>query len=389
MKTIISKLTTSAWSLPLLLIAGLNMGNQSCNKPKAAAPPPRVLKMDTSVGVIQAKTITLPTGEVVDFPYVANALFYGQVMLNNHMSIATPLPSVAPASLSTAANTYTAEELKKVNTLRKYGLVSAEYVSKFPSLMNSEIQVASVEDSDLKCTYQTPEFSVAGQIEDFTGTAGGGFDFGFGNNPTSMGNIGVNYSKARLDMRLRLDRPLTQLPLEIGDARSYQKSVSAKLGYGMIGINFFFQTAMSDVIKEGMDAALSAIIDQYTKNRNSDWNTNWESRVVYCQQCDNDTHIAFRGGAQNGIKNGDKFKIFNLNYQWANGDASACKSRLISSIPDNPTIPTAYGTVEYVDDNFSVLRIDKYTGKSIIRVGARVSLDSFVVEAPTSTTPTK
>ena len=371
----------------LFAVAGLNMGNQGCTPPATTGPMARILKMDTSVGVVAAQKVTLPSGEIVDFPYVANALFYGEVMNSDHMTIASALPNVPPSGVSSQSVQVatSAADAGKIAVLRHYGLVNAEYVSELPvqnarGMTAQSLSALSGAPVDLKCTYETPEFSMGGAVTDFSASAGGGLDIGFGKSPAQMGNIGVTYSQTKLDLRLQLNRPLTQLPLEIGDAKSYQKSVSAQLGIGQIGLNFFFKSAISDAIKQAMDSALSDIIGKYTAARNPEWNKNWESRVVYCQQCDKDTHIAIRGGAQNGVKLNDSFSISNLNYQWED-ESAPCRSRLVSSIPDDPSVPTATGITEYVDDNFSVLKITKYSGNSKIRVGARVQLDSFAPAA--------
>ena len=379
MTNTLKSLKTGGSITALLLVGSLNMGNQSC-----ATPPPtegaRILKMDTTIGEVNAQKITMPSGEIVDFPYIANALFYGEVLNSDHMTVASPLPVVPPKAVSSAAVNSNLD--KQVAVLRSYGLVSAQFVSEVPMEHYSGIHMmdaaSPASPTDITCTYSTPEFSVGGDVLDFTASAGGGLDIGFGKAPSTTGTIGINYSQTALSLRLRLDRPLTQLPLQIGDATSYQKSISANLGFGQLGLNFFFTSAISDAIRTAMDSALSNIITAYATARNTDWNQDWESRVVYCQNCDNDTHIAIRGGAQNGIKVGDTFSISNLNYQWV---GSPCSSRLVSSIPDNPSIPTAKGVVQYVDDNFSVLGNMTYSGDSKIRVGAKVSLSSFVTLA--------
>ncbi len=375
----------------LAALGGLNMGNQGCT-PTPAGPASRILKMDTTVGVVKAEKVTLPSGEVVDFPYVVNALFYGEVINSDHMTIAAALPNVAPSAVSANAVT-TSSDSPQVKVLKHYRLVSGEYISELPmknahGMTAQSLSALTGSPVDLKCTYETPEFSIGGDVIDFTASAGGGLDIGFGKTPGQMGNVGVDYSQTKLDLRLRLDRPLTQLPLEIGDGKSYQKTISAHLGYGQIGLNFFFKSAVSDAIRSAMDSAISDIVTKFTANRNADWNQDWESRVAYLPQVDGDTHIAIRSGAQNGVKLDDTFNISNLNYQWADSSAP-CKSRLVSSIPDDPSTPTAQAVVEYVDDNYSVLRVTKYAGNGKIRVGARVTLNSFAV-APTPTpAPTK
>lgn len=372
----------------LVAVGGLNMGNQGCT-PQAAGTPGRILKMDTTVGLVKAEKITLPSGEVVDFPYVVNALFYGQVINSDHMTIAAALPNVAPTATGVSTKAVDSDS-PQVKVLKHYGLVSAEYVSELPVKNAHGLSAMSVSGvpANLKCTYQTPEFTIGGDVIDFTASAGGGLDIGIGKTPGQMGTIGVDYTQTKLDLRLRLDRPLTQLPLEIGDGKSYQRAVSAHLGYGQIGLNFFFKSAISDAIKSAMDSAISDMVNKYKSNRNPDWNKNWESRVAYLPQIDNDSHIAIRSGAQNGVKLDDTFAISNLNYMWEDMSAP-CQSRLVSSIPDDPSAPTAHGIVEYVDDNYSVLKITKYSGNSKVRVGARVSLESFAPVAAPTPAPTK
>lgn len=387
MTNAIKSIKTGGSIAALVLVGSLNMGNQSCTPPVTSGA--RILKMDTTVGEVNAQKVTMPSGEVVDFPYIANALFYGEVLNSDHMTIASPLPVVTPPSAVRSQAMVNSNVDKRVAVLRSYGLVSAAYVSEVPMRDYSGVHMMDANSpaspSNITCTYSTPEFSVGGDILDFTASAGGGLDIGFGKAPAATGTVGINYSRTALSLRLRLDRPLTQLPLQIGDATSYQQSVSATLGYGQLGLNFFFTSAISDAIRTAMDSALSNIITAYAAARNTDWNQDWESRVVYCQNCDNDTHIAIRGGAQNGIRVGDTFSISNLNYQWI---GSPCSSRLVSSIPDNPTLPTATGVVQYVDDNFSVLGNMTYSGNSKIRVGARVSLVSFVTPPASTTTST-
>ena len=227
MKNTKNSIKTGGAITALLVVGSLNMGNQGCTPPVTASGA-RVLKMDTTVGEINAQKVTMPSGEVVDFPYISNALFYGEVLNSDHMTIASPLPVVAPPASTVAHAVVSQSEAKKIEVLRSYGLVSAQYVSEVPMKNFRGVHMMDASSpaspNDITCTYSTPEFSVGGDVLDFTASAGGGLDIGFGKSPASQGTVGVNYSQTALSLRLRLDRPLTQLPLEIGDKKSYQKS---------------------------------------------------------------------------------------------------------------------------------------------------------------------
>ena len=355
-------LRTSGVISSLIILGLLNMGNQSCANPNQTGV--RALKMDAGVGKLAAQKITMPSGETVDFPYVINGLFYEELMNSDYLTISGGLPQVTPQSSQMDLVT----ENSSVTALRKYGLISAEFAA-----------TADEGSQNLACTYNTPELAVSGQVTDFSASAGGGLDIGYGKNPTSGGTIDITYTETRLQLSLELDRPLYKDVLLYGDGESSQKSISAKLGSGIVGFNFFLQTSIADVIKNSIDSAILNIVKKYALKNDSDWNKDWESKVAYCQNCDGDTHIGIRGGTQNGIKKGDKFKISNVTYQWEDNN-SPCQSQLIASLPDDLNLPTAYGTVAYVEDHFSILEITKYNGTSKIRLGAKVQLESFYVE---------
>ena len=78
-KTVSTLGTTLSFRIvvPLFAIAGLSMGNQSCQSATTTA---RVLKMDIEIGTLKARSVKLPNGEVIDFPYVANSLFHGLLL---------------------------------------------------------------------------------------------------------------------------------------------------------------------------------------------------------------------------------------------------------------------------------------------------------------------
>jgi hypothetical protein len=381
----------------LIAISSLSMGNKGCEESSSE----RVLKMEVEIGALNARKITMPTGEVIDFPYVVNSLFYRQVMNNNHFVIANPVPS--PNSLIAASSgSYSQNKslemkieqgtasigdgsisLRDENVLKSYGFMNsirrkAAIQAKATAGDATAITQAAKEESKLPvCLYDMPQAQLGGEVISFEATWGIGVGVGYGNNGIPIGgNVGgnVDFSQSKLELGLRTDDPLTLNTVAIADGIAHQSKVKFGIDFtaGLpIGLNFFFNTPLSDVIRKAMDRGLDAIVQRYKTllSLNMDWNEVWESRVIYDPEIvDGDTHIAFRGGYRAGMMVGDKLTATNLHYTW---EGAACYTRLKYKIPLTAT-PVAELEVVSVGDNIAVARVTKYMIEQKILPGAQI-----------------
>lgn len=386
--------------IPIFVIAGLSMGNEGCEEQQDK---PRVLKMDIEIGSLKGRVVRLPNGESVDFPYVANSLFYRQVINHDHFVIGNPVPTslmlasqggqfkaqgVTDASSAEAAPSGLVSG-RDVAVLENYGLLRQARLEG-QSLMQgrtSEREVVEGKASASQvsklpaCLYDLPQSLLGGEVISFQMTGGGGIGIGYGPGGDLPGSAAgrINFQSSKLELGLRTDDPLTQQAIAIGDGIARQSQVQFGLDFvpGVpVGISFFYNTPITDVIRNAMDDGLNQIVDRYKNllSTNKDWNEVWESRVIYDPEIvNNDTHIAFRGGYRAGVKIGDTFQVTNLHYAW---EGAACYTRLKYKIPLTVT-PIAEATVVSVGDNVSVAVV-KYLTEQKIQPGAQVKVLKLV-----------
>lgn len=389
--------------IPIFVIAGLSMGNEGCEEQQDK---PRVLKMDIEIGSLKGRVVRLPNGESVDFPYVANSLFYRQVINHDHFVIGNPVPTslmlasqggqfkaqgVTDASSAEAAPSGLVSG-RDVAVLENYGLLRQTRLEG-QSLMQgrtSEREVVEGKASASQvsklpaCLYDLPQSLLGGEVISFQMTGGGGIGIGYGPGGDLPGSAAgrINFQSSKLELGLRTDDPLTQQAIAIGDGIARQSQVQFGLDFvpGVpVGISFFYNTPITDVIRNAMDDGLNQIVDRYKNllSTNKDWNEVWESRVIYDPEIvNNDTHIAFRGGYRAGVKIGDTFQVTNLHYAW---EGAACYTRLKYKIPLTVT-PIAEATVVSVGDNVSVAVV-KYLTEQKIQPGAQVKVLKLVEPA--------
>ncbi len=386
--------------IPIFVIAGLSMGNEGCEEQQDK---PRVLKMDIEIGSLKGRVVRLPNGESVDFPYVANSLFYRQVINHDHFVIGNPVPTslmlasqggqfkaqgVTDASSAEAAPSGLVSG-RDVAVLENYGLLRQTRLEG-QSLMQgrtSEREVVEGKASASQvsklpaCLYDLPQSLLGGEVISFQMTGGGGIGIGYGPGGDLPGSAAgrINFQSSKLELGLRTDDPLTQQAIAIGDGVARQSQVQFGLDFvpGVpVGISFFYNTPITDVIRNAMDDGLNQIVDRYKNllSTNKDWNEVWESRVIYDPEIvNNDTHIAFRGGYRAGVKIGDTFQVTNLHYAWK---GAACYTRLMYKISLTVT-PIAEATVVSVGDNVSVAVV-KYLTEQKIQPGAQVKVLKLV-----------
>lgn len=391
--------------IPIFVIAGLSMGNEGCEEEQAK---PRVLKMDIEIGALKGRVVRLPNGETVDFPYVANSLFYRQVINHDHFVIGNPVPTslmlasqggqfktqgITDASSAEAAPSGLVSG-RDVAVLEQYGLLRQTRLEG-QSLIQGRVSQKDVVEGKSSatevtklpaCLYDLPQALLGGEVISFQMTGGGGIGIGYGPGGDLPGSAAgrINFQSSKLELGLRTDDPLTQQAIAIGDGIARQTQVQFGLDFvpGVpIGVSFFYNTPITDVIRNAMDDGLNQIVDRYKNllSTDKDWNQVWESRVIYDPEIvNNDTHIAFRGGYRAGIKIGDTFQVTNLHYAW---EGAACYTRLKYKIPLTVS-PIAEATVVSVGDNVSVAVV-KYLVEQKIQPGAQVKVMKLVEPART------
>ena len=398
--------TSSVKAGALLGIAGLSMGNQGCEQ---EAKKDRILKMEVEIASLKARQVRTPTGEVIDFPYVVNSLFYRQVINHDHFVIMNPVPSALslaeagqqmkagapPASVAEVRVSTTSDTSSSAEAQSELSGKDLSLLNRFKFLRQARQDAAAVMSGQLTdesvmlgkstaqnkqplpgCLYEMPQAFMGGEVISFEATWGAGIGIGYRPGGDLAGGVGgrVNFEQSKLELGLRTDDPLTQQPVAIGDGVANQSRTAFGIDFvpGVpVGLNFFFNTPISDVIRTAMTRGLDQMADRYKSllSANRDWNEVWESRVLYDPELVNgDTHIAFRGGYRHGVMVGDTFTATNMAYRW---EGAPCYTRLKYKIPSTTT-PVAELEVVSVGDNVSVAVVKKYLIEQVLQPGAQI-----------------
>lgn len=384
--------------VPMFAIAGLSMGNQKCEETPVAA---RNLKMNVEIGTLKGRQVRMPSGEVVDFPYVANSLFYRQVINHDHFVLTNEPPTALGLAASKGVFKTHSTKASASAEAAPSGLVSAKDISvldKYNLLRKTRAQAAEIMSGRLTtkeavegksealavevlpaCLYEMPQATIGGEIISFEATYGVGVGIGYNNGGDLGANVGghVDFSSSKLELGLRADDPLLQQVIAIGDGVSRQSNVKFGIDVlsSLLGLDFFYKTPITDVIRNGMNDGLNQIVTaiQNQKAPGKTWNDAWEARVLYDPELTNgDTHIAFNAGSRSAIQIGDEFTISNMHYKW---EGAACYTRLKYSIPSRPT-PIASIKVVSVGDNVAVGKVT-YLIEETIKPGAQVKLSKL------------
>lgn len=406
---------SSTYLIPLIACAALSMGNQGCEEQQDNT---RVLRMDVELASLKARPVQLPNGETIDFQTVSNTLFYGQVMNNKHFAISTPVPAPQAApQRSMVANASTKSGGGEISEgdeslLARFGFdavfvqtpvlettreridFGAPVISQ-PAAGNNNGASASqpVAGGIPACLYNSPQAVLGGDMVSFEASRGAAVRIGYGQDgqaltPGAGGN--VRFEQTKLDIRLRSDDPLSRQGVAIGDGVAYSSKVDVSVSFvpGVpVGLDFFYKTALADVIKKAMDKALDQIVGMYKSQMSpkNSWDDVWESRVLYDPVIsNNDTHVAIRGGYRSSIRVGDRFRVTNTRYVWTGAE---CVSPLRYKIPLSNE-PGALVEVITVGDNVAVAKVLENVSERAILPGATVKIESlFGAEPEAPSTP--
>lgn len=416
----------------LLVCATISMGNKGCEEQQDST---RVLRMDVELTSLRARPVRLPNGEVLDFQTVANTLFYGQVMNNKHFVISATIPSSSGSMAgATASNARVRKSEPTSNDERllvrfgfqvnndgrqestgdplsggraapiesssreriDFGGVNSGSVGTGSSEgTNGRVSTAtnptsfssSLATAPLACLYNSPQTILGGDLISFEASSGGAVRIGYGQDGQSLSsNVGgkVRLERTKLDLRLRTDDPLSGQGLAVGDGVAYSSKVDLTVNFATgipLGLDFFYKTALSDVIKKAMSRALEEIVDRHKRQMSArdSWDDVWESRVVYDPVLgDNDTHVAIRGGYRSSLRVGDRFRIHNTRYVWTGAE---CASTLRYKIPLSNGVGALVEVVS-LGDNVAVARVLENAEEQAILPGATVKIESLLGTEP-------
>lgn len=355
--------------LSIVVLASVTMANKKCQEP-----PPRQLKRNIKVvGMEASKFLDSPE---FSFSEVAQSQLSGVFFENEQFFERNTYPvvsedegvSVQSNGLQKLAVVHDEAQLKTTVQLKTW----------FPEMKTEEVQTQSGFSRKSSCLVSRPQHLLAGKINSLEALGGGALQFGF-NMGSSQTPLGVNF---KVDM-MRMDLSMNAFDPWSGQQMAAVNSKATKTDYGVgvglsfngigIGASFYRDSGMAEVTLKGLRNVVS---DTYEKLKALP-RQEWQTRVLLSR----DNYVVIVGGAELGLKKGDRLKVENEIHDWQ-GEPCGQDSLLIGS-----TSVTSKPWIIEIEDagnlmsKAKVLNIDE---NSSIDVGALVRVDQLYVE-PTQT----
>ncbi|MEK6554302.1 MAG: hypothetical protein AABZ31_03600 [Bdellovibrionota bacterium] len=186
------------------------------------------------------------------------------------------------------------------------------------------------------------------------------------------------------DIKFRLLTGQATLALDLAKTLNPGKDIVNVLGYGTfleseVGIDVDMgdlDAGFEHYSKTPLSRLAGRALDDGLKNLNKDLKDSdvaWRSRITGFLGKDGDL-VSMPAGLQAGVKEGDKFKIYNVTHDWAD-PSRPCASEHRGSPPTTST-PIAYGVVEDASTFYSYLKITKMQDVAI-QLGARIEVEKL------------
>ncbi len=352
-------------TLKLILLAGISICVSACEDEK---PKERYLRLPADIRPVRAQVVRLPDGKTIDFPYVANALFYYSVMMDPHFLIDKPITvGIQDSNLtSKAINDHETDD----DLLIRWGFRKVNGEFGIHQMQKS----FSEEQETLQCLVHAAEIKLAANVIAFELVGSGGIHGGYPGVPVG-GSLGFDLSQ--LSLTLGSEDPLTGKPISIDAGKSYETKLRGEIDFmGMAGLDFFFKTPLFTVVASAFKDAIKNLVERHMDSLNvSSWTQAWQSKIVFDPVIsDGDTHLAMRGGWRANVRVGDTFEVYNMHYKWMGEE---CNSQLDYSLP-NPSFPVAEIRVIETGQDISKALVTSASKDYRVTSGAIVKIKKLV-----------
>ncbi len=262
-----------------------------------------------------------------------------------------------------------------ISTTGCNGFQSPDMFSTSPLLSVSAGNRLAMENTP-SCIVGYSDFQLDENLINFTITDKAGINFGFNLNTSWIKAIGLNVQtkKGQMDMSMQLSQ--TADPQDI---------VTNVMGTGMSQDTAFdfnldlilFRTDISNA----HNTPLTTLLQNTIKNGLNNISTNlaknpveWSAPIVYL--IDPQQEMIIPAGAIAGVRLGDQFQLYNIDYSWA-GDP--CNSKLLLPVKTTAS-PIAMAQVVQLEQNAALLKVYNQISTDPaekLRLGSRVFVSNL------------
>jgi hypothetical protein len=344
-------------SVSIVTLGTLLMANQKCQQ--APAPEARQLKKNIKVIGMQASSFMDASG--FNFSEVAQNQLSGVFFESNHFFERNVYPNAN-------VNPRTSMGIQKTSASDQSNIQIKNW---FPSMKSSEIQLTR----ESACLISRPQHYLSGKINSLEAYSGGSLQVGFNSSVQIPVSANFKMDKMRMDLSMQAFDPWTMQNMASVNSEVFKKDYAVGFGIDLgvfhLGPQFYRQTGMAETVLKGLRTAVADI----SKLLNSLQRQEWQSRVMLSR----DNYVVIVGGAELGLKKGDRLKIENEVHDWM-GEACGETGILVGS-----TVVTNAPWIVEIEDagnlmsKAKVLNVDE---NQSIEVGALVRVDKLVADVP-------
>ena len=349
-------------TLKFIFLIGMSVCVVACEDDK---PKERYLRLSADIRPVKAQVVKLPDGKTIDFPYVANALFYYSVMMDPHFLIDKPI------TLGIQDGSFPSSKAVSVQEADDELLVRWGFKKVAGEFRDQQMEKAFSEEVEpLQCLVHAAEIKLAANVIAFELIGSGGIHGGYPGVPVGGS---LNFDRSELSVTLGSEDPLTGRPITIDAGKSYENKLRGEVDYmGIAGLDFFFKTPLFKVVAGAFKDALKNLVDRRMDQLDiGDWTKAWQSKIIFDPVIsDGDTHLAMRGGSRANVRVGDTFEVYNMHYKWMGEE---CNSPLDYAMP-NPSTPVAVIRVVETGNDVSKALVTSASKEYRVSAGAIVKI---------------
>ncbi len=346
-------------SVSIIAIGTLLMANQKCQQ--APTDQGRMLKKNIKVVGMEASRFMDTAG--FNFSEVAQNQLSGVFFESNYFFERNNYPGSSrsvPKSQSGMQKASTATDS-----------MNAQLKTWFPTAKASDIELTR----ESSCLISRPQHFLYGKINSLEAYSGGSLQVGFNSAVQIPVSGNFKMDKMRMDLSMHAFDPWTQQNMASTNSEVFKTDYAIGFGIDLgiihLGPQFYRTTGMAEIILKGLRTAVSDVAKLLLSLQRQEW----QSRVMLSR----DNYVVILGGAELGLKKGDRLKIENEVHDWM-GEPCAETGVLVGS-----TVVTNTPWIIEIEDagnlmsKAKVLNVDE---NQSIDVGALVRVDKLIVDAP-------
>lgn len=354
----------------LSILGLMTMGNQKCDQEQTKQ---RVLKKNIVVAGVE--TSSFINNSSFNFQEVAQNQLSGVFFETDDFYERNVYPQ-SMERLNTQLSDVNSLDLKVQNKTASVDEKSVlQMKAWFPTLKSGDVDFSPRSS----CFVSRPQHFLYGKINSLEAYSGTSIQFGFNQNYVQIPvSAKIKMDKMRLDLSFHAYDPWTKQKTASVNSEVFKKDYSAGFGIDLgiihIGPEFYRITGMAEVVLNGLRQSVKDLAAKLKAIQRQEW----QSRVLLSR----DNYIVVVGGAELGLKKGDKLKIENEIHDWM-GEPCAEGSVLLGSVAvtQEPWIVE----IEDAGNLISKAKVLSPRENETIEVGALTRVSELLQEQPVQT----